>query len=262
MTINQVVSTQGGATSGAAGAQAAAPQVATAQQAGAAQAAAATPAATAAQTGATNNVPVSSLLSLEELLGRPVTLADVQQIRVRANELSTQLRSARGRRDEVVRELNSPTLDQSVRDGLQQRLKVLDDRLIKLETDIAANSQMNAAIPPALLAEARSIERPPDPGSPIPGLPQDAFIGLSFVFTIFVLAPIAFAHARRIWRRPVAVEPGPHVIAANERMVRMEQAIDAVAVEVERISEGQRFVTQLLAKRDEVKPLPVSSGGH
>jgi hypothetical protein len=30
----------------------------------------------------------------------------------------------------------------------------------------------------------------------------------------------------------------------------MEQAVDAIAVEVERISEGQRFVTSLMAKRE------------
>ena len=34
-----------------------------------------------------------------------------------------------------------------------------------------------------------------------------------------------------------------------ERLERMEQAIDAVAVETERISEGQRFTTKLLSER-------------
>jgi hypothetical protein len=32
------------------------------------------------------------------------------------------------------------------------------------------------------------------------------------------------------------------------RIVRIEQAVDSIAVEVERISEGQRFVTKLLAE--------------
>jgi ribonuclease D len=34
-----------------------------------------------------------------------------------------------------------------------------------------------------------------------------------------------------------------------ERMERLERAIDSIAVEVERISENQRFVTKLLAER-------------
>jgi hypothetical protein len=37
--------------------------------------------------------------------------------------------------------------------------------------------------------------------------------------------------------------------AINERLARMEQAIDAMAVETERISEGQRFTTKLLSER-------------
>jgi hypothetical protein len=35
-----------------------------------------------------------------------------------------------------------------------------------------------------------------------------------------------------------------------KRLERMEQAIEAVAVEVERIAEGQRFVTRVLAERE------------
>jgi hypothetical protein len=39
-----------------------------------------------------------------------------------------------------------------------------------------------------------------------------------------------------------------------ERMERLERAIDSIAVEVERISENQRFVTRLLAERGERAP--------
>lgn len=35
---------------------------------------------------------------------------------------------------------------------------------------------------------------------------------------------------------------------SSMRLERIEQAIEAIAVEVERISEGQRFVTKLLAE--------------
>ena len=44
--------------------------------------------------------------------------------------------------------------------------------------------------------------------------------------------------------------------ATDERLARIEQAIDAMAVEVERISEGQRFVTKLLADR------PIAEGAN
>lgn len=35
----------------------------------------------------------------------------------------------------------------------------------------------------------------------------------------------------------------------EDRLKRIEQALDAIAVEVERISEGQRFTTKLLSER-------------
>jgi hypothetical protein len=57
--------------------------------------------------------------------------------------------------------------------------------------------------------------------------------------------PIARAYARRLESRPVSSVPAD--VAA--RLERMEQAIDSIAIEVERISEGQRFTTKLLADR-------------
>jgi len=44
---------------------------------------------------------------------------------------------------------------------------------------------------------------------------------------------------------------------AEARLARIEQAVEAIALEVERISEGQRFTTRLLseASRPAAKPL-------
>ena len=42
--------------------------------------------------------------------------------------------------------------------------------------------------------------------------------------------------------------------SSDQRLERVEQAVESIAVEVERISEGQRYVTKLLS--DRAKPLP------
>lgn len=42
----------------------------------------------------------------------------------------------------------------------------------------------------------------------------------------------------------------------GRRLERIEQAVEAMAVEIERISEGQRFVTKLLAERERPNILP------
>src|SRR5215216_2776238 len=69
--------------------------------------------------------------------------------------------------------------------------------------------------------------------------------------------PIARAYARRLDRDQRPSLP-PEVTG---RLERMEQAIDSIAVEVERISEGQRFTTKLLAERNNAPPRSVSDRG-
>jgi hypothetical protein len=45
---------------------------------------------------------------------------------------------------------------------------------------------------------------------------------------------------------------------SDQRLVRLEQAVDAIAVEVERIAEGQRFTTRLLSDRVPAPPIPTN----
>jgi hypothetical protein len=60
--------------------------------------------------------------------------------------------------------------------------------------------------------------------------------------------PLVRVLARRLDRRDTPVS-GPALARIDERLGRLEAGIDAIAVEVERISEGQRFTTKLLAEK-------------
>ena len=62
-----------------------------------------------------------------------------------------------------------------------------------------------------------------------------------------LLVPIVLAYTRRIWKRGSRVQPANP--GDSERLLRMEQAIESIALEVERIGEGQRFTTKLLTDR-------------
>ena len=69
--------------------------------------------------------------------------------------------------------------------------------------------------------------------------------------TAFVFLVVGVVAIAALWFRS---RNRPAVTAAelaklNERLARMEQAIDAMAVETERISEGQRFTTRLLSEK-------------
>ena len=84
--------------------------------------------------------------------------------------------------------------------------------------------------------------------------PQAVDITYAFFFTIAVIAigvPLVRAFARWLDRRgsvPAAV-PGD----LTQRLDRIETAVEAMATEVERIAEGQRFTSKLMA---ELRQLP------
>lgn len=69
-----------------------------------------------------------------------------------------------------------------------------------------------------------------------------------------VLFPLVRAWARRIEGR--GATPSPLPTDVTERLDRIERAVESVALEVERISEGQRFVTKVLSDRAESAKLP------
>jgi len=82
-----------------------------------------------------------------------------------------------------------------------------------------------------------------------PGFDPDVAAGLMFAFIFAVLMPISIAIAKRIWRgrsTPIAPPIDPMIAP---RLDRLEQAVDAVAIEIERIAEGQRFVTKVMTER-------------
>ena len=54
-------------------------------------------------------------------------------------------------------------------------------------------------------------------------------------------------YARRIWHREWSVIPDLSRELTN-RLTHLEQSVDAVAIEVERIGEGQRFITRFFAE--------------
>lgn len=73
-------------------------------------------------------------------------------------------------------------------------------------------------------------------------------VPLAAMLTAIILA-IGLPMARAMIRRSDAESKQPRIPGeVAQRLERMEQALEAVAIEVERISEGQRFTTKLLSE--------------
>jgi hypothetical protein len=204
------------------------------------------PAAEAPQPPAPVTITFTNADGTTQLLPVPRTFQEIRDLRAQREELSNQLNSAAQRRRNLATELKSMPAGPA-RSGLEQRIIVLDKRLAQLESDIAATGRQLSEAPLGL-----SETRDPFRGDDMP----DNVAAVTAAFTVFVLFPIALAFARRIWKRGSRPQQVHLPVNIDQRLERLEQGVDAIAIEIERITEGQRFVTRLLSEGETGVKLP------
>jgi hypothetical protein len=84
--------------------------------------------------------------------------------------------------------------------------------------------------------------------------PQVEDISIMFFLTIgaiIIFLPLVRAFARRMDRRGGGTAQIPNEVSSQ--LAHLNQAVDAIALEVERISEGQRFTTRLLSEQRDAR---------
>ncbi len=168
----------------------------------------------------------------------------LEAARAQRSELRNQLDRAEERADNLRDELTQTSSSETaVRAGLEQRIKDTDARISDLDRQIA---EADARVATAAAVPGATIEPPRPPMPPRQGPPEEAFF-LGGMVIVFGLFPIAIAHARRIWRRPASTS-GEMPAELTDRLNRLEQAVDAVAVELERVGEGQRYVAKIFSE--------------
>lgn len=193
-------------------------------------------------------------------IATPMSARELNALKAQRSELSDQLQSVDGRRSKLLSQLRS-TGDPTAVKGLEDRLALLDKRQLQLESDLATTGQQLSSVPAGLVA-----------GTAIPvfaGLGSGQVVAISIVSIIFILGPLAVGFARTLWKRPSpAALPPAAITETAQRLERLEGAVDSIAIEIERISEGQRFVTKLLSEGQRApalgagqrSPDPVRSG--
>jgi hypothetical protein len=192
-----------------------------------------------------------------QTIALPQSVQDIAGLRSRRSELVDQLNRASNRRDEVLQAMRDA--NNAERSGLEQRLAALDGRIVQIESDIAATERALTNASPALLGEAAQAEEAAELArrQAEPPIDEDAVM-IAVFMGVALMIPIVIAHTRRIWKRPQPARALPP--ATEGRLERIEQAVESIAVEVERVSEGQRFVTKLMsdgraAARDQARVL-------
>ena len=96
----------------------------------------------------------------------------------------------------------------------------------------------SAALPPEVMQLANMAE-------------ETAFGLLGLIVVIVILGPFARMIARRMEKRPQMVANDDNARMLQQQLLQLQQSMDAMSVEVERISESQRFQSKLLHARSE-----------
>ena len=215
------------------------------------------PAAQAAPTPAPTITLPDGPIPLEAL---PRNAQELRGLRERREILRDQLERATNRRDGLASELNVEEGEQAIspdaRAGIQQRLQVLDERIMQIERDQALTERLLSQAPPAVLAsvaaESRQISQMVDEDEAI----ASAFgaFGFGIVLTL-VVSRIRRGMARRRGGAAAGATAAGATLVTDPRFDQLAHAVNSIAEEVERIGEGQRFVTQLLAQRGEAPAL-------
>ena len=199
----------------------------------------------AAQPMTRPTITITGADGVQQTLAVPINKQEVAVLRSRRSEMSNQLVSAADRRHELSEEIKSAPAGAS-RTGLEQRIEVLDKRMVQLESDIASTGQQLSAAPLNAIAgtegrgSGRELSRNSAPTA----------------FVILVLFPLAIVFARNLWKRgTISAVAAPQQLGgeAGQRLERLEHGMDAIAIEIERVSEGQRFVTRLLSEGQPVR---------
>ena len=181
------------------------------------------------------------------------TKLSVREMLALRDELSNQLSSAISRRADLNRLLQNPLV--ANRPGLEVRVAQLDNRINEIEDQIAVNGRNMTSVPNALVAGTGTSFG----GSGSSRLNGGQVTGISIVFFVLVLFPLAITLSRLLWRRGSIKQVAGPSREETARLDNIERGIEAIAIEMERVTEGQRYVTKILSERQPVREV---SGGE
>jgi hypothetical protein len=85
---------------------------------------------------------------------------------------------------------------------------------------------------------------------------MDARLFANLIFAAMALGTVLIVSLTWMWsRRPRSTVSNKQLEEIAARLANLERSVDAIAVETERISEGQRFTTKLLSEKDPVRSI-------
>lgn len=171
---------------------------------------------------------------------------DIAALQSQLAELTVQRAGLKAQWDGLRRQLDNMLQNNPARPGVQQEWANVGSQLASVDGQIAALRARIAQKQGGVVGPGGTVENPNnfrprgDPDLPIAG-------GIAIMLALIL--PLSISYAIRMLRKNPAPRGGVRTDDFNPRFDRLEQAVDAIAIEVERVSEGQRFVTKILAER-------------
>jgi hypothetical protein len=98
-----------------------------------------------------------------------------------------------------------------------------------------------------------SAALPPDVWRMVHSVEQTAFGLLGLLAAIIILGPFARMYARRTERR-AEMAPSMELQTLHRQMEQLQQSVDTMSIEMERVSESQRFQSKLLFENRQQEP--------
>ncbi|MGH7602925.1 MAG: hypothetical protein ACRENK_02885 [Gemmatimonadaceae bacterium] len=122
----------------------------------------------------------------------PSTPEQIVELQARKEQLSDELSNVSVRRHDLSSELQG-TGDDLARNGLRDRISLLDKRILQLETNLEATNNQLASAPPELVAMSLHVD---------PSRPDDFEHGATIgVFSTLAVCAVVFTLARRNTKR-------------------------------------------------------------
>ena len=180
------------------------------------------------------------------------TAAQIGELRTKAADLKLRLSDLDQRRTQLKDRYDRFQGSDADRIALGKELAGVQHDVTATQVQLETTTeQLNELTTQREMERVFSFQQPP--GIPITTPPPaDPFLGPKDIMTIasggfILMIPLVLVLARRLWVRSVpraSLDP-----EQSPRLQRIEQAIESIALEVERIGEAQRFTTKLLADR-------------
>jgi hypothetical protein len=174
----------------------------------------------------------------------PRTPEELEALANKRSELKQQLESVTDRREELADQLEDA--DPAARPGLVERIQMLDERSTRLEREVLQADDAIAVAVAGGVGQAPDVEA----ATTVQVLTDDGGVSKEVLANAMMAEALAFVLLGVLFYRWVSRRARDRFSrgAGNDsgRLDQLQNSVDANAVEVERISEGQRYVTKAL----------------